>query len=143
MKQTPKPTKAMKGENLTMNGLVRNAKDCMKSEISFNDWSKGMKTEYDLTNAHISYVKNKLSNKPTISIPNFAHAIITNALYNQVGRLYMTCVKKSTLTALVRDLVPAIIKDGSTFDDNDRKDFKKYKEPVIKEIVKQLKGMED
>lgn len=57
------PTKAMKDENLTMKGLVQNAKDCIRVGLSFSEWSKGMKLEYDLTNAHIKHVKDIINKK--------------------------------------------------------------------------------
>jgi hypothetical protein len=76
--------------------------------------------------------------RPEINIKNFAYAIVFNDLYHQVARMPVLILKRSTLTLLVTELVPNILNNTSTYDDRDRRDYKRYKQAMIKEIVKQL-----
>jgi hypothetical protein len=56
----PQLTNRLKEENSTLMGLIYNAKECIKSGITLDEWIKFMKDEYDLTKELEEYVKLKL-----------------------------------------------------------------------------------
>ena len=71
--------------------------------------------------------------------PDLQHLIIkiTDEIYEQIKEIDLVAIKKQTMTLIVEDLAPFILKKGD-FDDIDRKLFNMSKEVIMKTVVKQL-----
>jgi hypothetical protein len=82
--------------------------------------------------------RNMKKKQPEINIKNFAYEIVFNDLHHQVARMPVLALKRSTLTLMVGELVPNILNNTSRYNDEDLREYKRYKQAIIKEIVKQL-----
>lgn len=61
------------------------------------------------------------------------------ALYEQIGRIHPDAVKKTTMTELITQLCIAEVKNGTDFDDLDRKFFKDKQRVLITNLVAEFK----